>query len=63
MGRLLDVRVSTNPTNTFISSQKTKSSVPPKLWDRPRRAGCLTAYQMFDRTEQDRDKTEQDGAG
>ena len=27
--RLLDVRVSTKPTDTFILSQKTKSSVPP----------------------------------
>ena len=54
--RLLDVRDFTNPMDTFILSQKTKSSMLPKLWDRRRRDGCLTVGRMFDRTEQDRDR-------
>ena len=57
--RLLDFRVSTNLTDTFIFSQKTYSSVLPKPGARPRRAGCLTARRMFDRTEQDKDMTGQ----
>ena len=59
MWRLLDVIISTNPTDTFILSQKTKSSVPPKPWDKPRRAGCLTVRRRFGRTEQDKDRTGQ----
>ena len=30
-----------------------------KPWDRPRRAGFLTVRRMFDRTEQDKDRTGQ----
>ena len=40
-------------------SQKIKSSVPPKLWDMPSRAGCMTVQQMFDRIEQNKDGTGQ----
>ena len=59
MRRLLDVKISSNTTDTFILSQKTKSSVPPKPWDWPRKAGCLTVRWTFDRTEQDKDRTGQ----
>ena len=57
--RLLDIRISTNLTDTFISSQKTKNSVPPKPWDRPGGAGCFRVWRMFDRTEQDKEMTGQ----
>ena len=40
-------RISTNPMDTFISSQKAKSLVPPKPWDRPRRAGYIFHRKEF----------------
>ena len=40
-----------------IHSQKTKNSVPPKPWERPRRAGCLTVAEWL--TGRNRTKTGQ----
>ena len=53
MWRFLGIIISTNPTDTIISSQKTKSSMPPKPLDRLRRVVCLMVRQMFDRAGQD----------
>ena len=46
-----------HPTNTFISSQKTKIYVLGAEWDRPSRVGCLRIRPAFERTEQDKDRT------
>ena len=55
------VRTPTNLTDTFMSSQETKISVLEIKWDRPSQAGRLRIWQVFDRTEQDKDGTGKDG--
>ena len=57
---LLGVRTPTNPTETFISSKKTKRSVLEAV---PSQAGHLQIWTVFDRTERDKDRTGQGRTG
>ena len=49
--------------DTFILSQKTKRSVLEAEWDRPSRAGRLRIWPVFDRIEQDKERTGQGRTG
>ena len=49
---LLGVSTTTNPPDKFISSKKTKISVLKAEWADK---GCLGIWEVFDRTEQDKD--------
>ena len=63
MSWLLDVRTPTNSTDTFISSQATKRSVLEAEWACRAELVLWRICPVFDRTEQDNDRTGQGREG